>query len=738
MISAIDTPADRPGLDVRALLRIASRRRFIILGCIILAVALAVTIIAGITPRYTAEAVLVLDTRKTQVVEFQSVVSDLPPDPSVIRTELDVLSSRSMAERVVDRLGLVESGLPPMATPARPPFIERPLILAAELSRQVADVLRGGPDATEEATEEEQDEEPTPDDIRNNLTNALLGGLQVSNDGQSYTIYIDFDSPDPEFSATVANAFADQYLESQVDEKIGRTERANRWLIDRLHDLRQKANESEQAVQAYREREGLLLEKGASLTEQQLEEVNTQLMLAKHDRIEAEARLHTARDLKNGGNVEAYADVLASEVIVSLRQQESEIRRKEAELLNLKTPLHPELKAVQSDLASVHQQIREEVNRIVQNLANAVETARSREASLEVALAAVKGKLENAARAELKLRQLEQEADANRQLYELLLNRSKETSTQEQLHDPDARIISYAEVPVMPSYPRTLPFIALALAIGGFLGMVLALLLETLDQSLRSVEQVERLTGLPVLALMPSVPALGRAVRRTQPQDYVLKRRHSLLTDSLRTARTAIQLTQTDRPSKIIWVTSSVPQEGKTAFCLSLARLFAAEGGRVLLIDADLRRPGIARALGDRKTSDLVDLLRGERMLDEVLQVDPKSGAHYIAAHTSVPNPEALLGSDRMKFLLLDLQSVYDLILIDTPPILTAPDGAIIARLADICLFFVRWGGTKREVAASALRRLEIYKIKVAGVILSRVNMRKHTSYGLGESYYYR
>jgi len=277
-----------------------------------------------------------------------------------------------------------------------------------------------------------------------------------------------------------------------------------------------------------------------------------------------------------------------------------------------------------------------------------------------------------------------------------------------------------------------LPLLFLGTIFGGVTGVALALLRELFEQRLHSIEEVEQMTGLRVLALVPSI----RWPRLFKPESYVLRRPSSLFNEALRTARAAITLSQGGGGGKVILVTSSIPAEGKTAFCLSLTRLLATEDHKVLLIDSDLRRPAISKALGSTSKYDLADFLVGKAGLQEVVEVDCKSGAHYISAYEGNLHAQDLLSSDNMWMLIEEGRSQYDVVIIDAPPILVAADAAIVARWADHCLFFIRWGSTAREYVAHALRKLELYQVAVTGIVMSHVDVRRHAHYALGEGYY--
>ncbi|WP_327504974.1 polysaccharide biosynthesis tyrosine autokinase [Arenibaculum sp.] len=712
-------------IDLRQVLRILDRRKAIILGLLALTTALAGLIAFQLTPRYTAEAIVMLNLRQTKVVDFESVMSGLSPEASVIRSEVDVLTSRAMVGRVVDRLEL--DGDPEFNADLRKDASLLDLVhprnwLPAELWAAVAPV------------EKELAPERRRILDRSALIDAVSRRLSASNDGRSYSIRISFTSEDPHKAALIANTFADQYLVDQLEAKFEATRRANEWLSVRLEELRDQVRQGEQAVQAFREQSSLIETGATTVTTQQLGELNTQLVLARAERSQAEARLRSAETMvKSSGGVEAAGDVLNSPLIQRLREEESEVRRKEAELATRYGPRHPSRLNVAAELGDLQKKIGEEVRKIIQSLANEVEVARAKERSLQATLGELEVKAGVGLRAQVQLNELEREAEASRTLYESFLSRFKQTNDQQDLQEADARVISSAEAPTVPSFPKKKLILALGFVMGGFLGVLVAFVLERLDRGFRGGEHIERLTGLPALGLVPS---LSRRAAR-QPEDYVLNKPLSSYCEALRTIRTAIHFSNVDDPPKVVMVTSSVPREGKSTFCTSLARVAALSGARVLLIDCDLRRPRIGKMLGADKTGNVADLLTGACTPENAVQIDPGSGLHYLVARSDTPNPQDLLGSHQMEKLVRSLREVYDLIVLDTPPIMAVSDAAMLAKLSDASLFVVRWADTPREVVLGALKQLDTFGARVSGVVLSQVNVTKHAKYGYGDYGYY-
>jgi succinoglycan biosynthesis transport protein ExoP len=721
--------------ELRSLLRKVSRHKSVVVGCLLLGTGTAWFILNQAVPRYEAEAQVVLGIRSARIVKFESVLDDVSSQPGLLRTEMDIIVSRAMAERVVSNMS-AEDRERLAATTAIVSPLQRLSATVATALRELERVAFAG---KQELVKNEPAPEPAdihpPSSIPQvaNLVDIVSRNVSATNDGQSYTIHIGYSSADPELAATVANLYAQSYIANQLGSKAEAAERASAWLSERLVELRRNLEASATAVQEYRHHAGILEDEQGTVTAQQLSAINSKLVEARAERVAAESRLATLQSLMaKGGDIEALSEVMSSPMIQSLRTRLVELEGKKAENSSRYTSLYPADQTLESDLAAVQRQIKAEVGRVVSGLAGEAAAARAKERALGNELARLQDRFGEASDAEVKLQILQRESDANRTVYEAYLSRLKETTEQGKLQEPDSYLISSAMPPDRPSYPKRLPLLFLGTIFGGVAGVVLALLRELFEQRLHSIEEVEQMTGLRVLALVPSI----RWPRLFKPESYVLKRPSSLFNEALRTARAAITLSQGGGGGKVILVTSSIPGEGKTTFCLSLARLLATEHQKVLLIDSDLRRPAVSRALGATSKHDLAEFLAGSAALQDVVQIDQKSGASYISAHEGNLNAQNLLSSDYMLMLIEEGRSQYDAVIIDAPPILVAADAAIVARWADHCLFFIRWGSTAREYVTHALRKLDLYKVAVTGIVMSHVDVRRHAHYALGEGYY--
>lgn len=558
--------------------------------------------------------------------------------------------------------------------------------------------------------------------------------------GLSQVILLTARSEDPKLAAALANTLAELYLVEQLEAKFEATRRATDWLNERVLDLRRQVEASEQAVEEYRRQHGLMRGRGkdTTVTEQQISEISTQLILARTKTAEAGARLRQVRTLvKSDGGVDSAAEVLASPLIQRLREQETDVARRAAEMATEYGPRHPKMINIKAELEDVRARIGGEVEKIVRGLSNELEVARTRERTLERNLEDLKTEAAEINVSQGRLRVLEREAAADRALLDTLLARWKETGRREEIQHADARIISAAVVPGGPSSPRKRLIIGAALGLSTFLGVLLAFLVEHLDRGFRSSEQIETMTGVGTLALVPLLA--GLRLGRRSPVAYVLAKPASLFAESLRTLHTGLLLSDVDAAPKSVLVTSSLPEEGKTTISIAMARLLARNGRSVLLVDADLRRHQASRMLGFPDASGLVELLvREGTRLDDVLRCDEDSGLHVLAAGgSSVPSPPDLFDSTRMRELMQALHRTYELIVIDSPPIHVVSDARILSRLADRTVFVVRWGKTRRESAALGIKLLLESGARVAGAVLSMVNVRKNARYAYADSGYY-
>jgi len=700
------------GMDMREATRLLRRRLKIILRLTALFGFLGFIIALVLSPIYRAEAVLLLDQRQSQMFEVgKSLLPTMPASNAALYSEIDILTSRAVLNRVVKKLDLInDTELSPHSSLFRKLFSFSLFSSASE----------------QEATEREETER-----AMTAAAKAVKKKLKVSNDGKSLSIHVAFESSDPRKAAQIANAVADEYLVDQLEAKYEVISRANKWLSERLASLRQQVETTEKAVESFRQKANLIQIDGSTVAAKQMQEINTQLITARASTSQSEARLRNAQAMvRSGAGIEGSTDVLNAPLIQRLREQEASVRRREAELSTRYGERHPTMINARAERRDIQRKISEEIQKILRSLSSEVNISRAREQQLQKDLSLLEIKAGKELRSSVQLRQLQREADANRALYENFLNRFKQTSEQQDMQLPDTRIIARADVPVVPAFPQTWLFVLVGLILGGVLGLLAAYLAEFFDRGFRTAPQLEEGTGIPVIGQVPSL----KTISDRPPEDYVVDKPLSAYSESLRTVRTAIHFSNVDNPPKTVMVTSSGPGEGKTTFCLSLARSLATSGNKILLIDADLRRPRIARLLEIAANGkDLSAILTGKYNFEDVVRQDQLvAGLDIIPAFGRAPNAQDLLGSKQMKKLVKELSKKYDLVLIDTPPILAVTDAAMVARVVDTSLFLVKWASTSRETVTQALRQLRGLDCRVAGAVLNQVNLNELASYGDG------
>jgi succinoglycan biosynthesis transport protein ExoP len=721
-------------ITLKDFLGILRRRRVIILMTVCVITGLAALLAFQLTPRYTATADVMIKPREVRVIDLGSV-NEVPPDRSLIETELDVLRSHFHAQRVIEDLGLLSDAefnpfiqpenVQPSALAGLTDWVSRNLVSTVSAANQ----LFAGP-STLELESVDDVEGPDSYDYDRQMVAAvrqLLQGMKVSQKGESQVIWIGFTSTDPEKAARIANAVAEMYVAGQRQEKLAATEQAAIWLADRVEQLRRSVLKSEGAIEEYRATNKMVSGERVSLREQELANLNLQLLTAQAQRAEKEARLQRVGAVQSGdGSYVTLAEVMSSPVIIGLRQQEGELLREQAQLSREYGPSHPIMLELSAERENLAAKIDLEIANIIASLEHEVAVARSREQALADALEDAKDRSAVTSQAEIQLRQLEREAEANRSLYQTFLTRLKQTEEQLNLVQPDSKVVSLAAIPETPSFPKPKLMIAVGFTSSLMLGMLLALLRERLEGTFHTGRQLHEVLGVASFGLVPSI-------RRPRPHRYLLEKPLSAYADAIRSVRKSMELSRSDRRSHVVLVTSSLPGEGKTTLVLSLAASVARSGRRAVVVDADLRHPSIAREIGQSFGSGLVEFLIGEATTDEVIHTaEFQTNLHFIPIKVLTSSPVDLLETQEMAFLITELRSRYDYVFLDAPPALVT-DTRAAAVLADTVLYVVQWKKTKAEIASHGLEALEGSRIPVTGLVLTQVDLKRHSKYGYGD-----
>ncbi|MBF0335453.1 MAG: hypothetical protein HQL40_17705 [Alphaproteobacteria bacterium] len=731
----------RPGADLTSSLalsvRLVWRRKMALLGLVALALTMAFLYLRQVTPLYTATATVMIETRRTQVAPIAEVLGGLSSNQFVVEGEVEVIRSRALAEQVIDRLHLLQHPhFNPDLAPPRGPGL---FAMLNPLNWLPADWRSAMSEAASNARRDSELPMPVEPEIKEDPLKAraariLMASLVTQNSRMSPVVDINVTAPSPQLSAAIANAIADQYLLTQLEAKYNAVQRATRWLNDRITELRREVESTETAVETYRRKHNLFdLDRGPVIT-QQLGELNSQLLSAQAKRSEAEVRYERARQqVKSSKGGAALVEVLNSPVIHSLRATEAEIRREFSDLSTRYGAQHPKIITLQASLREIEEKIRGEADRIISSLANEVEIARAREQAIEKNYNELKGQISIQNEAQIELRALIREAEASRSLYEAFLARFKETDTQRDMQNADARVLSRAAIPREPSSPRGTLILIVAGLTAAMLGLVLIFALEELDHGFRSASQTEAALGIPVLGLVPEVKA-------KQSADVIAKNIFEIPTSSfaeaIRTVRSGLDLSDPSRPPRLVMVTSAQPNEGKSVMAYSIAAQGAQSLGRsVLLIDADLRKPSLHEIAAMDVGPGVGDYLNGEAPLEACIRPDPRCpNLRVMTGGRGLRNAADMFDDRRFHSLLDEAAGLYDQVVIDTPPLLAVSDARSLLGRVDRVLFVVRWARTKREIVGAAISVVERTRSAGASLVLSRVDIRKHASYGYGDS----
>ena len=705
---------------------IAWRRRY---GILFMALLLSGAALAGLTllkPSFVATASVLMQERRPIVVDFPTASGTIATDSVAVRTQADILRSADLARGVVRQLHLVDR--PEFMAAAGPGMIGR----LGEALRQtrLAGLLDWLglflPAFPPQADEQEEF-----------ATQTLLGMTSVVNDGRSYVIDIKVkvtaasEQQAPEaaaLSARLANAYVDAYTQFTGTVKSDSIRQATGLFDQRIAVLQQKVRVAEDAVQAYRAQTGLLEVRAlggdgrpVTIASQQMAQLNTDLITAVSDRATKEAGLQQIAAARAGqGDLQSVSEVVASPLIQRLRGQQAELGAREASLAADRGSGSPELLAVRAAQKDATRQVAAETTKIAASLRTGVEAARGREAALRGRLAQVQAEVGSQGATEIRLRELQTETDIARQVYSTYLKRAQETANQVDMQEPDALVVSRSGVPLSPAPPSRKQLGAAAVAVSLFLAVLTALVRERMQSGFRTSKQFEASTGIATLGLVPKVKRLHAAL--------AFEDRHSPFSEAIFSIRALLKLNMR-QGSQVVMVTSALPQEGKTVLSSSLARNAAIAGERVLLIDCDLRRHAVARNITTASTVLLEDV---------TIQRDSFSPLDIITLTCGQRSPQDLFASDQMRAMLDALRKRYDLILLDTPPVLAASDARVLSALSDLTLFVVCWQKTPQHLVDTAVTALRSSGANVAGAVITQVRFNDLSLADRGHGFVYR
>lgn len=680
----VSAPHSSPLLRLHDVIQSIRKRKWLLLAFIGVGIALAL-VATMLTPRvFRASTSIQIDREPVRLVNFEgspgAITREGGDNAEFYQTQYELLRSRALAERAAKKL---EGDGPQVATNALGTRMSPPTFPVDERGR----------------------------------VHALAQSLEVTPVRNSRLVRLSVHSTDPEFAARAANAFAEAFSDASLEHRTRSSRSASSFLEDRLASVKDQLEESERRLVEFAQAEQIVSgPEGASLQSQSMAELTSSLSRASADRARAEARWRQA----SAGTSGLTADMLQNSILGTLQSRRAEIASELQNRLAVYTPEHDEVRRLQGQLAEIDRAIRAE-HASVRNAAQSEFTAaRNQERLLQQALARSRGQELDLQGRSIQYNILRREVDTNRQLYDGLLQQFNEVSVAGLADTNNVAIVDAAEVPLVAYRPSLRRNVLLGALVGATLGLLVLLAWYGLDDRLRDLGQIESEYGLPLLGVIPLVSRdISEEARDAR----------STLSEAYRSARTALQFLTPQGAPKSLMVTSAAASEGKSVTAFMLGRAFAELGERVLLVDADLRKPTLHARFGVPNNRGLAQLLESGGTMEDVTVATGQQGVSLIPAGSSGANAGQLLANNRLAAVLREASASYDRVIVDGPPILGLADVALLGHVVEGVVVAIVPGESRRRVLTSGLHRLQLANVPVLGAIATRYDRQSQPGY---------
>ncbi len=717
--------ADDDEIDLLKLWQTIWYRKWGIISLVLVVTMVAILAVLAITPIYRAAATLMIEQKGAKVVSIEQVYGLDGAGSEYLQTQFELLKSRALAERVVRQLNLTtHPEFDPRQQPE--PLIDvKGLLANFDFHKVVPATLPGDLEDPEALTEAE---------IFDQVTRAFMERVTIAPQGKSQLVQVQVEMADANTAAIAANALANGFIESQLEATMDMSLTATNWMNSRLGELRTKLKDSEDRLQAFREAENLVDVDGvATISAAELSLTGDRMIDARRQRAEAESQYRQVQAMRSGGweRLATIPAVLGHPLIQQFKAEQAKAQAKVEELSKRYGPRHPAMTAARSELSAAQGSLKGQVEQIVAGIERNYQLAMANENSLQASFNANKSQIQEISRKEFQLRELQREVDGNRALYDTFMTRLKETAATADLETANARVVDPATVPTEPVKPKKALIVAIAALLALFAGVGLTLLLDALNNTFKSTEEIENRLNLPVLGILPQL----KVKERSELARMFTSDKEKSFSESIRTIRTGVVLAGMDHPHKVMVITSSIPGEGKSTVSVNLAFALG-QMERVLLIDADLRRPTLAKSFEfPVGTPGLANLIAGTARLEECIQ--QVEGIDMLCAGTVPPNPLELLSSPRFAKAVEVLKSKYDRVIIDSPPTQAVSDAIVLSTFADSLLYVVKSASTHIPLVEKGVGQLLQNNAPVKGIVLNQVDIKKAKRYGYSYGGYY-
>lgn len=712
---------DEDSIDLRHYWRVLMRFKWGIAGLGLLSAIVTALIVINADNIYESSATLLIESNQPSITSIEDIYGIDAQSREYFSTQFELLKNRNLAERVIRDLDLLTN---PEFIPEEEGGFSPREFLSALLSSQESATVTVDPEQV----------------LLANVLEKFNGQLTISPIRNTDLVTITFESQDPRLAADVANRLANAYIESNLEQRLESTQLASNWMSERLSGLRSTLDESEQRLQEFLETEQLVdIEGVAALNIQELDELTTQNNEARRVRAESETVYRQIQETGESSIAELLSipAVLNHPAMERVRDNLDDVEQEIADLSQRYGRRHPRMIALNSQLVEVQRTLERQAQQVLGSIKNDYQTAVDNERLTQQRLDRAKTEFQDVNRKSFELRELTREVETDRELYDIFFTRQRETDQTDDFQATSAIVVDPAVAAIEPSKPRRSLIIAIALAAGLMLGVMLAFLRDMLDNTVHSPAEVEDRLESTTLGVIPFVKQDKKTSKNTELA-YMgfADDSHSSFSEALRTIRTGIMLSALDKPYKLIEVTSSVPNEGKTTVSINLASVLG-QMKKTLLIDADLRRPSLAKSLGmDSHTPGLTNVIAGTAELRDCIFKNEVGGFSCLVGGQIVGNPLELLSSRKFNALIEKLKESFDYIVMDTPPTQAVSDALVLGSMADATVYVVKADATPINVVKTGLSRLRYANANIVGITLNQVDTQKQASYYYHGGYY--
>lgn len=747
------------GIDIHRLLSIARRHAGIVIVCAILGLIAGIGYLLTARPLYTSSTHVLIEKNKVQSFENIYDLSGLGNDSSAVNSQVELLKSESIGLAVVRNLKLI----------ANPEFAESSGSVFGEIVATLKTWLLATMGSDNESFRDQLSVNSSDDSEvasvsrrEREILKSLGENLRIQRVARTYVLDIRYTSPNPVNAAAIANAFAKAYLDDQLGSRYDATRRASEWLQQRIAELKQQSLESDLAVQEFKAQRNLIVADGRLLSDQQLRELNSQLVLTRSDTATAKARYSRIQEIIENGQTDAIVtEAIGNNIIDSLRAKYLDAAKREAEIAAKLGKNHLQAANLRAEMEELKRQMFDELGRIAQGYKSEYEIAKSREKSLIENMQSLSKRNEEVNQDLVALREMERESTALRNLYQTFLQRYQEAVQGQSFPVTEARVITNATAPLRPSHPRKALSLAIFLLLGTGVGVGISAIRELRDRVFRTAKEVRDVLGVEFIGNLQRITtsAEGSAsiggevsLETTTVQGvpichakgtmrYVLDAPFTGYAETLRGAKVAVDLTLQDKTPKIIGITSIFPAEGKSTTSKNFATLISQLGANTILIDCDLRNPGLTRSILPDAKAGLVEAIVEDLPLNELWYFEEESQLTIVPTilKRRISHTSEMVGSPMMRRILVEAGNQFDYVVLDLPPLSPVVDVRALASRVDGFILVVEWGKVSRQVVKDLLESDRNIYDRLIGVVYNKVDTKKlklYEDYGSGEYYY--